>query len=63
MGGPLSESKLDQDSNDKTLEKDKNEGADVKVEVDSKIDLKNKSTFSIYGKLGPVYKNLMRQLR
>ena len=52
--GPLSESKLDQDSNNKTVEKDKNEGADVKVEVDSKIDLKNKSTFSIYGKLGPV---------
>ena len=55
--GPLSESKLDQNSDHKTLEKDKNEDVDAKDEVDLKIDLKNKkntSTFSIYGKLGPV---------
>ena len=55
--GPLSESKLDQDSDNKTVENDNNEGVDAKVEVDLKIDLKNKknkSTFSIYGKLGPV---------
>ena len=56
-GGPLSEGKLDQNSDHKTLEKDENEGVDAKDEVDLKIDLKNKnntSTFSIYGKLGPV---------
>ena len=51
--GPLSESKSVQVSDNQTLEKDKSKDVDAKVKVDLK-NKKNTSTFSIYGKLGPV---------